>query len=60
MFEIYIFTPYGKAATTPSYTTENPVEAADIVDMLKQLYNKGMIECIYVYCDKHLIEYHER
>lgn len=60
MFEIYIFVPAGKAVKSPSYKTDDPAEAAKVTDMLLQLYDKKIIDYLYVFFNKQCIEYYER
>lgn len=60
MFEIYIFVPGGRAATTPTYNTESPEEAAELSRTLKLLFDKGIIDQVYIYFNKVLLESHER
>lgn len=59
MFEIFIFVPNGKGAKKPSFTTENPILAADIVCRARKLFECGVVDYIYVYYDKKLIEHCE-
>lgn len=60
VFEIYVFVPNGTGVSKPDYVTEDPVHAAALTVLLKQLFENGIVDCIYIYFKKRLIEYYER